>query len=129
LGLGETSCDSGDSLFTTCGIYFLSSSCKLTSCVSVREGSNILVTSGVIFWVGRGRLAQIRRQIEREIQQAVKRKKSGISLKEQLKKYEKLLKDLEDSFQSGGISEENYLRLKEKYEKRIEKIKKELSED
>ncbi|MCD4783706.1 MAG: hypothetical protein K8T10_07745 [Candidatus Eremiobacteraeota bacterium] len=72
------------------------------------------------------RLLEIRRQIEREIQEAVMRKKQpGNHYEEQKKKYLELLKELEESFNRGGISEKNYKKLRKKYEERINKIEEE----
>jgi hypothetical protein len=71
------------------------------------------------------RLAEIKRQIEREIQEAVMKKKTDTSHGgDQKKKYEQLLEELEESFINGGISEESYYRLRAKYEERIEEIEK-----
>jgi len=72
------------------------------------------------------RLLEIRRQIEKEIQEAVLRKKqTGDHYEEQKKKYLKLLEELEESYNMGGISEENYQKLRKKYEERIRKIEEE----
>jgi len=69
------------------------------------------------------RLVEIRRQIEIEIREAVKRKKrSGKHSNDQKKKYLKLLQELKDSYKHGGISKENYVRLRKKYEDKISKI-------
>ncbi len=72
------------------------------------------------------RLNEIRRQIEREIQEAViKKKRSGRQSDDQKKRYLKLLHELEESFKHGGISKENYIRLRKKYEERISKLSEE----
>lgn len=72
------------------------------------------------------RLLEIRRQIEKEIQEAVFRKKqSGDHYKEQKKKYLELLEELEESYRMGEISEKNYKKLRIKYEERINKMEEE----
>lgn len=69
------------------------------------------------------RLNEIRRQIEREIQEAVlKKKRSGKQSDDQKKRYLKLLHELEESYKHGGISKENYIRLRKKYEEKISKL-------
>ncbi|MCE1245321.1 MAG: hypothetical protein LWY06_01620 [Firmicutes bacterium] len=70
------------------------------------------------------RLAEIKRQIEREIQEAVLKKKTDTKQDDQKKKYVQLLEELEESFINGGISEESYYRLRARYEDRIEEIEK-----
>ena len=70
-----------------------------------------------------GRLNEIRRQIEREIQEAIIRKKrSGKHSEEQKKRYLKLIQELEESYKHGGISKENYSRLRNKYIERIRNL-------
>lgn len=69
------------------------------------------------------RLNEIRRQIEREIQEAViKKKRSGKQTDDQRRRYQKLLHELEESYKHGGISKENYIRLRKKYEEKISKL-------
>lgn len=69
------------------------------------------------------RLLEIRRQIENEIQEAVSKKRQSTKHSdEQKNKYLKMLEELEESFLHGGISEENYIRLKQKYEEKIKII-------
>ena len=69
------------------------------------------------------RLNEIRRQIEKEIQEAViKKKRSGRQTDDQRKRYQKLLHELEESYKHGGLSKENYIRLRKKYEEKISKL-------
>lgn len=70
----------------------------------------------------KARLEEIKRQIEEEVEQAVERKLDITErFSKQKIKYHRLLEELDNTFKSGGISEENYIHLKEKYLKRMDK--------
>lgn len=74
------------------------------------------------------RLQEMRRQIELEIQQAVERKKRNLEKAGNARaRYQKLLEELEDSYQAGGISPENYLKVRQRYMERLKNVDVEFS--